>query len=60
MKGKVINSLSGYSDHWAMRDIFLTATLPAVSDRLMQGCDDQADPGNLTLVRSSFLSSLTT
>ena len=35
-----------------MPDLYLTATQRAAVYQLLQGCDDQADPGNLTLLRS--------
>ena len=42
-----------------MGDLYLTATQRTAVDRLMQGCDDQADPGNLTLIRSGSSSDST-
>ena len=59
MQGKEFNSLQSYGDYWATRDLYLTATQRTTVDRLLQGCDDQADPGNLTLLRSGSSSGAT-
>ena len=52
IQGKELNSFLSYGNYWAMHDLYLTATQRTALYRLLQDCDDQADPGNLTPLTS--------
>ena len=60
MQGQELQRIQSYGDYWAMRNLFMSANRRTSPNCLMQGYDDQADPGNLTLLRSGSSSVVAT